>query len=254
MFDCHVHSSFSADCRTDIKDIIKKGKESEIGITITDHIDVNFPGPTEFLFNFDDYFNEYTKYRNDRLLIGVEMGMQDCCCEENRKAVDKYPFDCVIGSVHLIYGKDICDKGTYAGRSKRDIYEMYFRCMLDCLKNYDFIDSMGHIDYIARYAPYEDREIYYDEFSDYIDSVLKILIERGQSIEINSRRFGDRKVHEHLAQIYRRFHELGGKTVTLGSDSHMAEGIGKHFDTSNEIAESCGLKVVHYKQRQPQYI
>lgn len=254
MFDCHVHSSFSTDCRTDIKDIVKKGMESEIGITITDHLDLNFPRPNEFVFDFDDYFNEYTKYRSDRLLIGVEMGMQQCCCEENKKAVNKYPFDCVMGSIHLIYGEDVFDQSIYEGRNKKDIYERYFKCMLDFIKDYDFIDSLSHIDYIARYAPYADSEIYYDEFCDYIDSILKLLVERGQSIEINSRRLGEKKVYEPLIRIYKRFYELGGRTVTLGSDSHSTAGIGKHFDAAYEIAEKCGLKVVYYKERTPKYI
>lgn len=253
MFDCHVHSSFSTDCSTDIKDIVKRGKENEIGITITDHLDLDFPRPNKFIFSIDDYFTEYTKYRSDSLLIGVEMGMQQCCFEENRRIVNKYPFDYVMGSIHLIYGEDIFDKGIYEGGNKKDIYERYFNCMLDCIKNYDFIDSMSHIDYIARYAPYDDNEIYYEEFSDYIDSILKILVERGQSIEINSRRLGEKKVNENLVKIYRRFYELGGRTVTLGSDTHSTAGIGKYFDIANEIAEKCSLKVVYYKERQPQY-
>lgn len=63
--------------------------------------------------------------------------------------------------------------------------------MLECIEKYVFIDSLGHIDYIARYARFEDNEIYYMDFRNEIDEILRTLIQNEKAIEINTRRIGD---------------------------------------------------------------
>lgn len=140
------------------------------------------------------------------------------------------------------------------GRTKREVYGQYFESMLSCIQNYDFIDSLGHIDYIARYARFSDTEVHYQEFPDYIDAVLKTLAEQGKAIEINTRRLESKTTVTALTAIYRRFYELGGRMVTLGSDAHKFQDIGKHFDIALEVARSSGLVPVSFKARQPEYI
>lgn len=249
MFDSHVHTKFSADSRMDIKDAVNKSREQQIGIILTEHCDFDFPKQGDMIFNFDKYFNEYEKYKSDSLLLGIEIGMQPQCLEQNRKVIEKYPFDYILGSIHTIYGMDAFDPETYKEFEKRDIYEKYFKFMLECLKCYDFIDSLGHIDYIARYSPYDDSEIYYEEFKDYIDLVLKVLAESGKAIELNTRRLIDKGARENLLKIFKRFYELGGRNITLGSDSHTPQNIGKYFSYAVEIANRANLKIVYYKKR-----
>lgn len=249
MFDSHVHTQFSTDSNMKIEDAIKKANSMDLGITITEHMDLKYPDKNKFWFDVDHYFQDYSKYRSDNLLLGMEMGMRSDCLEENRDLNNNYNFDYIIGSVHLVNDIDLYDEIFYTNRNKSEVYEEYFKCMLQCVKLYDFVDSLGHIDYIARYARFSDPEIYYNEFLEYFDEILRVIIKNNSVMEINTRRIGDKNTIENLIKIYKRFRELGGEFVTLGSDSHYCDDIGKNFKDGERIAEICGLKIVHFKER-----
>lgn len=258
MFDSHVHTSFSTDCAMLLKDAINAANKNNMGIIITDHFDLKYMIKDRFIFDIDEYFQEYAPYKNEKVLLGIEMGMRKDVLDENRDISFKYDFDFILGSIHVVNysGKfhDIYTEEFYTNRSKKECYINYFQDMLKCVKEYDFIDSLGHIDYIARYAPFEDREIYYDDYNNYIDEVLNIMARNEKAIEINIRRFDEKTAVENLKKIYKRFKELGGKIVTIGSDSHVHHNIGKNFDLATELAGLCGLKPVYFKNRRPEYL
>ncbi|MBC2579048.1 histidinol phosphate phosphatase [Clostridium sp. DJ247] len=253
MFDTHLHTKVSTDSKMEIEDAIKASEAKNISLIITEHMDLNYPQKDMFCFDEKLYFDKYLKYRTDKLLLGIEIGMKADCINESRNIAVNSPFDFVIGSIHLVNNMDIYYTEFYEGKTKKEAYEEYFKCMLDCVEQYDFIDSMGHIDYIARYGKYPDPEIYYEDFSDYIDEILKSLIEKDKCIELNTRRLDDKTVVENLINIYKRYRELGGKDVTIGSDAHGVAAIGSNFDLAREIIDRCNLKAVYFKERKKEY-
>jgi histidinol phosphate phosphatase HisJ family len=253
MFDTHVHTKISTDSEMEIEEAIKSAQNKNISLIITEHMDLKFPEEGLFCFDVDDYFREYSKYRGDNLLLGIEIGIKDDCLEESREVIKKGPFDYVIGSVHLIDNLDLYYAKYYEEKSKKEAYEKYLANMLTEIQKYDFIDSMGHIDYICRYAKYDDKEIYYRDFSDIIDEILKTLIDKDKCIELNTRRLNDENAVKNLINIYKRFRELGGKHITVGSDAHNTTAIGSDFHVAKEIVDLCDLKVVYFKDRKKEY-
>lgn len=254
MFDSHVHTSFSTDSKMNIEAAIERSKDLNLGLVLTEHMDINYPIKGKFTSNLDEYFKKYSKYISSNLLLGIELGMRIDCIEENKILVDKYPFDYVIGSVHLVDNIDLFTETFYKDKSKNEAYKEYLKCMLYCIKTHNFIDSLGHIDYISRYAIYEDAEIYYKDFSDYIDEVLKAAVLNNTVLEINTRRLDNSQAIDNFIKIYQRYYELGGRMVTIGSDSHRVENIGGHFHEAKNIADCCNLKLVYFRERKPEYI
>jgi histidinol-phosphatase (PHP family) len=232
---------------------VAMAKQLNIGITITEHMDFAYPEPKAFIFDVEKYFADYHKYRNENILLGIEIGMRSDCLEENCRLVGAYPFDYVIGSVHVIDSIDLYTAQFYEGRSKEEVYKQYFQAMKQCVTCYDGIHSLGHIDYIARYARFADPEIYYNEFGDCIDDILTILAQKDKALEINTRRFNNKEVVENIMPIYKRFYELGGRLVTIGSDAHHVKDIGRGLQVGVEIAERAKLDVVYFKKGKPQY-
>lgn len=253
MFDTHVHTKISSDSKMELEDAIKAAKGKNISLIITEHMDLKFPKEGLFCFDVDKYFKEYSPYRCDNLLLGVEIGMKDDCIEESRELVKNNPFDYAIGSIHLVDNMDVYYEDYYQGNDKKKAYEKYLNAMLRNVQQYDFIDSMGHIDYISRYSRYDDKEIYYSDFSDIIDEILKTLVEKDKCMELNTRRLNDENASKNLITIYKRYRELGGRHVTIGSDAHTPEAIGSNFDLAKEIVDLCDLKVVYFKERKKEY-
>jgi len=174
--------------------------------------------------------------------------------DENRKINQSYDFDYVIGSIHFVDGIDIYEKSFYEDRKKRDAYRRYFETMVNCIKVHEYVDSLAHIDYISRYATYKDSEIYYNEYKELIDEVLKFIIDEEIAFEINTRRLDKNYIIKNLIPIYKRYKDMGGSLVTIGSDAHYGKNIGINMKEAFSIAEECNLKPVYYKNRKPEYI
>lgn len=253
MFDTHVHTSFSTDSRMTIEQLEEKIESEGIGAIITEHIDLDYPDKHKFIFDPEDYFNSYGNHRNSKLLLGVELGLGDTNHEGNRKIVKSNPFDYVIGSLHTIDGMDLYYEDFYKDKEKHKAYTRYLEEMVRAVREGDYFDCLGHIDYISRYARYYDSELYYEDFHNLLDQVMLSVINTGKVMELNTRRLGNKKVTESLIKIYKRYYELGGRYVTLGSDAHKKEAVGKDFKEGIRILEECKLKPVFFRGRRMEY-
>lgn len=250
MFDTHMHTEYSTDSNMKIHEVIDKSKEYNIGAIITEHMDLNYKDKDKFRLDCDKYFNDYIRYRNDRLLLGIEIGMSNEYSDQYRQIINNYPFDYVIGSLHEMNNEDLYMADTlYKDYSKDELYIKYFKEIISRVDKHEFIDSLGHIDYLSRCAKYDDREMYYDVYKEYIDEVLKKLIDKGICLELNTRRLCDKSAIDNLLKIYSRFYELGGKYITIGSDAHIKDNIGKYFKTAIDMVEYCNLRPVYFKNR-----
>lgn len=253
MFDSHVHTLISTDSKMEISSVLNKSKKENIGIILTEHIDLDFPVKGEFIFDVPGYFSSYSKYRSDKLLLGVELGMKTNVTKDNKTLVTSYPFDYVIASIHLVENKDLYYGDYYKNKTKQMAYDIYLNDILENIKAHDFVDSLGHIDYICRYAIYNDKELYYKEHSELLDEIFKCIVKNGIALEINTRRFENLQAVKNMITIYKRYFELGGRIITIGSDAHKVEAIGSNFKSATEIAKICNLKPVYFKERKPYY-
>lgn len=254
MFDSHIHTQFSTDSDSDIEKIIERAQKLNLGVIITDHMDTNFPGREKFNFNTEEYFKAYSKYRSDKVLLGIELGLTEECLILNKLIADENKFDFVMGSIHFLGSYDMYFPEAYKGKTKQEAFEQYFTLMIKNIKCHKYIDSLGHIDYISRYAVYEDKEINYETYKELIDEVFKLIIENNIALELNSRRLDNKNSFEILQNIYKRYKELGGKYITIGSDAHTIEAVGNNFVSAKQLAENCELKIVYFKERKMQYI
>lgn len=249
LFDSHVHTEVSADSEMKARDALAAAEAQGIGLVFTEHIDFSYQGKLDFIFSPEAYWEMYEPLRGERLSLGVELGMVPGELEMANAFLARAPFDEVIGSIHLIDGGDIYEPSTYEGKTQQDVYLRYFTLMRDMVRQNPYIDTLAHIDYIARYAPYERPDISYEVWHDAIDEVLRAVVGTETALEINTRRFGDRLAMKELAPIYRRYAELGGRDVTLGSDAHKKETVGAHLALAAQMAEAYGLQTVTFHER-----
>lgn len=253
IFDSHMHTEFSSDSTMKIEDAIRKSKELNLGITLTEHLDLIYPDKEVFKLNIPEYLNTYAKYRSESLLLGIEVGLSTTVLNENSKIISENPFDFVIGSMHAVNDDDIYLTYCKKDLSKYDYYSIYLKNTIDNLKAYSDFDSFGHIDYPCRYCNYDDNELYYSDHNDLLDELFKILINNDKVMELNVRRIGDTKSYSALLDIYKRYSELGGEYITIGSDAHSFENIGYKFNHALEFLEQTNLKGIYYKNRKPEF-
>ncbi len=249
--DCHMHTEFSLDSEADpnamVESAIAKGLH---GVCITDHEDKDYISEgKQWTFDVERYFTrigELKEKYQDRISvgIGVEIGLQPHLGEYYRSYVRQKPFDFVIGSVHLIKTRDPYYREFFQGRSDREAYEEAFAETYENIRNIEDFDVLGHLDYVTRYGIHQAKEYSYAGFADIIDEILRYLIEHGKGLELNTGglKYGLPYAHPHM-DVLRRYRELGGEILTIGSDAHKTEHVAYDFQKVPEILESCGF---HY--------
>ncbi|HOQ16211.1 MAG TPA: histidinol-phosphatase HisJ family protein [Defluviitaleaceae bacterium] len=261
--DYHVHTSFSSDCQESMENQIQKAIELGLKeIALTDHVDFDYPDPQfPFMIDYDKYMIEFDrikeKYKDKiNIILGVEIGYQPHIVNELNDFFSKYDFQFIICSMHACDRLDLYNGDFFKGKEQKNAYLRYFECVLDNVKKYNYYDVYGHLDYINRYGNYENKILSYEDYSDIIDTILKTIIEAGKGIEINTSgfRYGLGHPSPQFA-IVKRYKELGGEIITVGSDAHRKEDICSHFDCAYEMLKKAGFsKITVFKNRKASFV
>jgi histidinol-phosphatase (PHP family) len=261
--DFHLHSSFSGDSDTVPERIVESGLRKGLSaICFTDHYDADYPYD-DVCFELDTvaYLKKIGELRSayeGRIEIGagVELGLQPRLGELYRSYTERFPFDFVIGSTHLVDGKDPYYASFWEGCTPGNGILRFLEITLENMKAFDDFDVYGHLDYIVRYAPLEPRRFCYGDYGDLMDEILRFLISHGKGIEVNT---GGYKAGlgcpNPCPEVLRRYRELGGEIVTMGSDAHRLEYVGSFMDEAREILRSCGFRYFTlFKERKAEFV
>lgn len=252
--DYHLHTAFSSDSKTPMEDMIASGIQKGLRtLCFTEHMDYDYPVPIDnpdltFLLDTNAYLAKNSelasKYADKcEILFGIELGLQPHLTSRLKELLDSFPFDFVIGSAHLIDGKDPYYPEFFDGYGEKRAYERYFEHCVENIKAFSGIDSFGHLDYIVRYGPNQNKYYNYKEYSDYIDEILKLLIHNGIALEVNtgSFKYGMNVTNPSL-DIIKVYRQMGGELITVGSDAHVPEFIANKFDLVAQLLEQAGFK------------
>lgn len=258
--DMHMHTWFSTDseaCPRDMADeAVRKGLKT---ICFTDHFDKDdLEWGEEGIFDVDAYFVEMQKLQEEyagklNIRIGIELGLRTYLKDYYEELTKKYPFDFVIGSVHNVpYKKDAegnilytdpAAEKLFTDRTDKKAYRLMMETTLENVRTSDCFQTLGHLDYVVRYGKSREKEYSYTDYADIIDEILKLLIEKGKGLEVNSAglKYGLPFAHPH-PDVLKRYRELGGEIITIGADAHKPEHIAYDFAKAEEILKSCGFK------------
>lgn len=261
--DTHVHTLFSSDSQTNPCEQADKAISLNMPLLcITDHQDYDYPTQYEYSFTFNttNYFDHMLRLKSAYssripILIGVELGLMPHLKERLETYTASYPFDYVIGSVHVVNNEDPYYQDFFEGRTEKEAYCEYFQCVFNSLKEHNCFDALGHLDYVVRYGPHKNRYYTYEQYKDLIDPILELLIQKNIALECNTAglKYGLGTIHP-LPSILMRYRQLGGELITLGSDAHKPEHLGYGFTEAAEIIKACGFThYVVYKKRQPDF-
>ena len=263
-FDLHTHCTLSFDGESTAEEMVKRAVS--LGIkhyALTDHVDLGgFPDPE---FDLEATVNGareqipalQKKYADEiDLIYGVELGQAVHEPEKAEKLLSANSYDFVIGSLHNIRGHEDFYFLDYKSQDVQALLDEYFDELLETAENADF-DIMAHITYPLRYIVGEqgmniDMNRYYGR----IDDILRALIKNGRGTEINTS--GLRQKYGRTFPepgIVRRYRELGGRILTIGSDAHRTSDLGNGISEGIKIAKDAGFEeAAIFKQRKPLFV
>ena len=263
--DYHMHTHNSGDSDAPMEDMIKSAIDKGLKeICFTEHQDEDYPTCYDlpefpFILDVDSYRDEFLHYKElyadmIKMHFGVEVGMQTQVVKENLEFVKKGGFDFVIASIHLVDKKDPYSPSFWGGDTPENIYKRTFEQTLENIKLFTDFDVLGHLDYVSRYAPKGDNTYSYERFADQIDEILLYLIKNDKGLDFNSKLLGNdiSLLPNPVPEALKRYKELGGRIITIGSDAHTPEKVACGFEKMCEIAKSCGFdEYFTYEKRIP---
>ena len=257
--DFHTHSTFSTDGTDKLVEMANSAVEKGLKtICFTEHNDFDYPGG-EFLLDTEAYRNELFHVREQlsgkiEVLFGVELGLMKHLGERLREYLDGRGFDFVIGSSHLIDGKDPYFPEYFAELGQRNGVLRYFESIVENIGAFSDFDVYGHLDYAVRYSP--EKSYNPLDYREIIDEILRKIVSLGKGIEINTA--GLRKGLSHANPhpfILKRYRELGGEIITVGSDAHNTADIAADFDLAESFLKDAGFEFYTvFRQRKPHFV
>lgn len=250
--DFHIHTRFSGDSEADVDKVIESAiAKGMTHMSFTDHNDLEYENGT-FELDTENYFKYMTEKKNQyknqiHISVGIECGLEPRYEKRINDLLATYDFDFVIGSSHVINGKDPYYKEYFEGRPVHDAMVEYLLSIDENIDMFSNFDVYGHLDYMMRYAPItmEEKRYNYDEYGEYYDRILTKLINKGKGIEINTSalKSGQLDTNPNL-QVVKKYAELGGQIITIGSDAHAPEHVGYGFDVAEKMLKEAGFS--HY--------
>ena len=256
MFDCHMHSTVSYDGHNTPAEMAAAAAAAGLKeICFTDHLDYDEFQPREkTAFRAEDYTRAYAGLRVPGVTIrlGAEVGLTDWNRQEVSRDLKLRHYDFVLGSIHYVDGLDIYLPPFWQGKTVPEAERRYFETMLECVRLHDDFDVLAHLTYISKVRANPARRLVPpEEYREIVDEILKVLVAKGKGMEINTS--GVDRVGDFLpGEAYlRRFRELGGEIVTVGSDAHTADRVGQYVPRALELLKEIFGCVCTFADRKP---
>jgi histidinol-phosphatase (PHP family) len=258
--DTHTHSNCSPDGSDSMLEMAKAAEAAGLEeLCITDHCDfLSMQGTITLDFDWAPLragYDEVKSHNFSTLTVcrGIEIA-GICGFEDNADEILQEPLDFVLGSVHNLSVESGCT----------DFYDLDYRkdptlcrrCMEDYFTSlegtvaWNGFDSLAHVPYLLRYMRDRDGvEVSMAEYEDRIRPLFRTLAENGKALELNTCR--GRSVGDY-SLLFRWFREEGGTLVTLGSDAHTTQDVGKGIAEGQELLRSLGYTYFcTYQDRRP---
>lgn len=259
IMDMHVHSDNSPDGQHSPMYICENAVDKGLrAIAFTDHCEID-----KFFTNkyntmvFHSYFEclkAKIAFEGQLLvLLGIEIAQPLINKSLSEKIINNHNYDIVLASIHTPEGFS-CDvkEISYDEIDVYDFMRKYFRQLTE-LAYWDGCDVLAHITCpMRRIQGKYNIDFDFSKISKETDELLKAIIENNKSLEINSsglRQLMSRPMPDEC--IIKRYKELGGKNITIGSDAHSAYDVGKGVYECMNLVKKIGFdKIKFYTGRE----
>ena len=256
MFDYHMHTIVSFDGHDRGLQMAQAAKAAGLKeICFTDHLDYDPLGKMGVLaFDTAAYHAEYDGLEVPGLKIrrGMEFGMTVDNRAQFKEDLQRCSFDYVLGSIHFVDDLDVYFQEFWEGKTLFEAERRYLEATLECVRLHDDFDVLAHLTYIAKAtANPAPRPVPFAEHREVVDEILKVVAAKGKGLELNTSGMDRCGGFLPTADYFRRFKELGGEIVTVGSDAHSASRVGQYSMDACEIFKDIFGHVCTFEGRKP---
>ena len=263
--DYHIHTKMCGHAEGEMEEYVREAIKKGLGeIGFNEHFPILHLKDKKFarrlamsIDEFPIYVEQVQRLQKEfkeriSIKLGCEIDYLPGKMERIMHTINKYDFDYLYGSVHFLddWMIDHPDhKSRFENQDLYKVYKDYFSLVEEAAESKLF-DCISHIDVIKKfgYKPDEDLTCIYEQTA----TTLK---RADVCIEVNTS-----GLYKPVREIYpeEKFLKICCKhnvPVTLGSDAHKPEHVGRDFDKAVSLIKKAGYRgIVRFSKRQKGYI
>jgi histidinol-phosphatase (PHP family) len=258
LVDYHTHTNLCRHADGVAEDYVRRAIElgfDEVGCSDHSPLPNGFDG--EHRMTLDEFTESYCPMvddvqkkfqKNIKVRFGIEADYLPGTEEYMKKLLRENDFDFVIGSIHFLGDWGFDNIKNVARYEEKDVYEVYVEYFktLKAAAGSRMFDIVGHLDLVKIFGYRPDRD-----YTDVLRDAMKAIKENGLVVEINTA--GLRKPVREIypsVKILEIIKEMN-IPLTLGSDSHKPDDVGRDFDLAVELVKKYGDgKITLFDKRQ----
>lgn len=274
--DYHVHSAYSDDSTYPMEQVVRDAIRINLDeLCFTEHVDYgvkpDWDQPAGARFEdghpvtncpYPAYFGELERVRERygtkiRIARGLELGVQTHTIPAYERLLHSYgdQLDFTLLSIHQVGDREFWNGAFQEGRTQEQFTVAYYEELLGVVEQFHGYSVVAHLDLIRRYDPTPGCPLPFSAVRDIVAEILSRVIADGHGIEVNTSgwRYGldGPQPTDDVLQLYR---DLGGRIVTLGSDSHKPEHLGAYLRIAQDRLRALGFsQACTYEQGEPRF-
>ena len=267
VIDYHIHTKASHDGMGTVEKYCIKAKESGYReLAFTNHLDLDPGLPHAKTYDHSLFAEEVRdaagRHPDLTIRIGIEVTYQSALKKEIASVMDGIEADFIMGGIHIIGATENTISEEEGSRiyfrnknSTKEAYAPYFEEVLHAVR-FGHFDVIGHLDVIKRYGSSIIGQLRIGEFYGFLRRILEGMIKRDIVLEVNSS-----GLFHHVREVYpsldivKLYRELGGRRLTIGSDAHRPEDLGRGLDQVVELIRHAGFnELTLFEKRIPRQV
>ncbi len=257
LFDQHLHSRHSFDSHAEPEDNVRRALELGLaGLSFTEHYDTHPDETPDCVFDENAYADTIAQLRDQhasKLFIGkgVEIDYQADNMDAIIAFIERNQFDIVLLSVHWSEGQPIHKQEIWRDRDPSDVTRRYLLSVLEAARHCERLhrdrprvfDVLGHLDFCKRYSDRFAGSMHIEEHMDVIEDILTTCLAADIVPEVNTSTLrNDMPDPMPGPATIKRYAELGGTMMCVGSDAHIANDIGAGFNRALNMLRAADIE------------
>jgi histidinol-phosphatase (PHP family) len=267
MIDYHVHTPLCNHASGSMTEYIRQAIAAGLKeICFLDHLTVNPAGkflsmtPEEVPLYYHAVQMRKQKYKGIiKIKSGLEIDFNPDYVNLVEDILGVCSFDMIGSSLHFIDDINIVSSSSPWINGNHDIdtvFYLYFERLLEMME-YDYFDVVCHFDMIKKSGCTPSTG-----FDKEIELILSAVKKKGLVMEVNTSGLDHTGVGIYPDQEILKECRLKNIPVTIGSDAHRPEQVGRHFDKAFAILAASGYsqitvfskrssKMLQFQQKEP---
>ncbi|MDD2388494.1 MAG: histidinol-phosphatase [Desulfobacterales bacterium] len=153
--------------------------------------------------------------------------------------IQTYTFDVIGSSLHFLDGKNIVSRSSDWAHGKWEADDLVARYLetLDNMLEYNYFDIVCHLDLMKKFGRVPNRS-----FETQLDQILSKIQAKGLTVEVNTSGWDHPAGEAYPSGAILKKCCESGIAITLGSDAHRPEDVGRHYDRAIPMLVAAGCR------------